>query len=386
MLPVAELGTYNKMALLRFAMTVTSVLLGLAAYLLAVRAHYRLRSPRPTCTLVQCPDGYRIAVHHRKPEVRRFREPVLLCHGLAANHLNFDFDPPHSVALAFAEAGFEVFSVDWRGAGASRPARWWKRFLFDVDDLIAQDAPTLLAHALQEAGASQAFWVGHSLGALVGYGLLDGPQAPRFRGLCALGAPVYFQVKGWPARLMRLGVWLAWPRAFRQRWLSIGLAPFLGHLTLPLTETLINPKAIAPRVLRKVYANLVSSMGYRLLRQLGDWGAHDVFRSRDGRIDYRARLQEVRTPVLVLGGSQDALATPQAVLGQAELLRSSDKTVMLFGRENGDALDYGHGDLIFGEGAPQEVYPRMITWVSERATHLGDETGAGTPTPVPAIR
>jgi pimeloyl-ACP methyl ester carboxylesterase len=367
------------MTLLRFAMTVASVLIGLTAYLLAVRAHYRLRGPRPACTLVQCPDGYRIAVHHRQPAVRRFQEPVLLCHGLAASHLNFDFEPPHSLAQAFAEAGFEVFSVDWRGAGASRPARGWNRFRFDADDLITQDAPTLLSHALQTAGSGQAFWVGHSLGALVGYGLLGGAQASRLRGLCALGAPVFFRIGGWPGRLMRLGVWLAWPWAFRQRWLSIGLAPFLGHVTLPLTETLINPKAIAPRVLRQVYANLVSSMGHRLLRQLADWSRHDVFRSRDGRIDYRGRLREVTTPVLVLGGSQDALATPRAVLGQAELLGSSDKTVMLFGRENGDALDYGHGDLIFGERAPQEVYPRIITWVTERATRLNvdqPESGA----------
>jgi pimeloyl-ACP methyl ester carboxylesterase len=304
-LPAAEPGSYNNMTLFRFAMTVASVLIGLTAYLLAVRAHYRLRGPRPACTLVQCPDGYRIAVHHRQPAVRRFQEPVLLCHGLAASHLNFDFEPPHSVAQAFAEAGFEVFSVDWRGAGASRPAKGWNRFDFDADDLITQDAPTLLSHALQTAGAGQAFWVGHSLGALVGYGLLGGPQASRLRGLCALGAPVFF-----------------------------GIA---------------------------------------------DWSRDDVFRSRDGGVDYRGRLREVTTPVLVLGGSQDALATPRAVLGQADLLGSSDKTVMLFGRENGDALDYGHGDLVFGERAPQEVYPRIITWVMERATRLNvdqPESGA----------
>ena len=68
-----------------------------------------------------------------------------------------------------------------------------------------------------------------------------------------------------------------------------------------------------------------------------------------------------------MGGSQDALATPQAVLGQAELLGSEDKTVMLFGRENGDTLDYGHGDLLFGEHAPMEVYPRILRWISDRA-------------------
>jgi pimeloyl-ACP methyl ester carboxylesterase len=217
--------------------------------------------------------------------------------------------------------------------------------------------------------------VGHSLSALIGYGVLGGPDGGRIRGMCALGAPVFFRYTGWVVRLSRLALWLAWPLAFRQRWISIGLAPFLGRVTLPLTEVLLNPRAIAPGVLRKMYCNLVSSMGYRLLRQLDDWGRHDAFRSRDGRIDYRAQLRQV-TPVLVMGGSQDALASPQAVLGQADLLGSEDKTVMLFGPENGDTLDYGHGDLLFGEHAPMEVYPRILRWVADRAS----------PVPEPAPR
>ena len=123
------------------------------------------------------------------------------------------------------------------------------------------------------------------------------------------------------------------------------------------------------------YGNLVSSMGYRLLRQLDDWGRNDAFRSRDGQINYRERLRQVTTPVLVMGGSQDALATPRAVLRQAELLASEDKTVMLFGRDNGDVLDYGHGDLIFGENAPLEVYPRILRWVTDRASPVPEPAG-----------
>jgi pimeloyl-ACP methyl ester carboxylesterase len=358
----------------RAAVTVGLLALAFGAYLVAVRAYYRLRSPRPELEWVTAPDGTRIAVHRRRPPVRRFSEAVLLCHGLAANHVNFDFDPPYSLAHAFAAAGFEVFSVDWRGAGVSRAPRAWQRFLFDADDLIAQDGPALLAHALQRTGASQAFWVGHSLGALVGYGVLGGPDVDRIRGICALGAPVFFRYTGWVVRLARLALWLAWPLAFRQRWISIALAPFLGRVTLPLTEVLLNPKAIAPRVLRKMYCNLVSSMGYRLLRQLDDWSRNDAFRSRDGRIDYRDRLRQVTTPALVMGGSQDALATPQAVLRQAELLASEDKTVMLFGRENGETLEYGHGDLLFGEHAPMEVYPRILRWVADRASPWSEPT------------
>src|SRR5215813_5100440 len=201
----------------RAVVTLGLLVLAVAVYLVAVRTYYRLRSPRPERAWVTTPDGTRMAVYRRRPAVRRFVEPVLLCHGLAANYINFDFDPPHSLAHVFAAAGFEVFTVDWRGAGASRAPRLWQKFLYDADDLIAQDGPALLAHALERTGAPGAFWVGHSLGALVGYGVLGGPHGGRIRGLCALGAPVYFRYTGWVFRLSRLALLLSWPVAFRQR-------------------------------------------------------------------------------------------------------------------------------------------------------------------------
>jgi pimeloyl-ACP methyl ester carboxylesterase len=340
------------------------------AYLLLVRRFYRLSGERPERLLACTKDGWSIAVHRRRAPARRFAQPVLLCHGLATNHLNFDFQPPYSLAHALAEAGFDVYSLDWRGAGDSRPPRGRGRFAFDADDLIHQDAPAVLDLVLQEAHAEELFWVGHSLGGLVGYAVLGGAEGKRVRGLCSLGAPVYFHYPRWLALLMRACTWLAWPVAFRQRLLSLACAPFVGHLTLPLSDVLVNPKAIAPKVLRSIYANLIDSMGYRLLRQLDDWTRHDRFCSRDAATDYRARLSHVTRPVLVLGGTKDGLAPPKAIHGQAALLGSVDKTVMLFGKENGDQLEYGHGDLLFGVGAPSEVYPRIVAWVAKRATLL----------------
>ncbi|MGO9831145.1 MAG: alpha/beta fold hydrolase [Myxococcaceae bacterium] len=344
--------------------------LALALYLRAVRYAYRLQGEPPRRRWAKTPDGWEIAVFERAPAVRRFREPVLLCHGLATNHLNVDFEPPYSLARAFADAGFCVYSVDWRGAGDSRPPRGRGRFNFDADDLIYNDAPAVMDLLLRECGAEELFWVGHSLGGLVGYAVLGGVQGARIRGLCALGAPVYFHYPRWLARTLRACTWLGWPVAFRQRLLSQACAPFMGRLTLPLSDVLLNPQAVSPWVLRRIHANLIDSMGYRLLRQLDDWTRHDRFCSRDGTTDYRARLADVRRPVLVVGGTRDGLAPPTAISAQAALLGSADKTVMLFGRENGDALDYGHGDLLFGQGAPSEVYPRLVAWVAERATPL----------------
>ena len=342
----------------------------LAAYGWLSARHFRVRSARPELTRVVCADGGMLAVYRRRPALRRFSEPVLLCHGIATNHLNVDFDPPYSLAHVLADAGFEVFSVDWRGTGPSRPPPGTGRFDYCVDQHIRFDGPALVSHACQVTGATQVYWVGHSMGALVGYGVAQGPEGARIKGLCALGAPVFFAYRPWLRQTVRLMTWLAFPYALRQRWLSVLLAPFLGYVTVPLTDTLINPKAIPAPVLRKVYANLVQSMGWRLLRQFKDWIWNDAFRSEDLSVDYRAGLAGLTLPALVIGGSQDQLASSRAVQQQFDLLGSPDKTLMVFGRENGDGLDYGHGDLIFGAGAPVEIYPRLQKWLTDRATLL----------------
>jgi len=351
------------------AILALSALVG-AVYLRVIARVYRLRGAPARRLLARTSDGWTLAIHHRPAARRRFREPVLLCHGLATNHLNLDFEPPYSLALAFAEAGFDAFSVDWRGAGDSRPPAGHSRFDFDADDLIEHDAPAILDLVLTEAGAERAFWVGHSLGGLVGYAVTGGPHGRRVGALCTIGAPVYFHHPRWLAHAMRAATWLAWPRAFRQRLISIACAPFVGRWPLPFSDVLVNPRAIAPPVRRRIYANLIDSMGYRLLRQLDGWGHHDRFCSRDGALDYRHRLSAISQPVLVLGGTEDRLAPPSAVQAQAALLASADKTVMLFGTENGERLEYGHGDLLLGTGAPAEVYPRIVAWAAERATPL----------------
>ena len=227
-----------------------------------------------------------------------------------------------------------------------------------------------MRHALERTGAPQAFWLGHSMGGLVGYGAAVTGLEPRLRGLCELGAPVYFAYAPWMQRLLDLALLLAWPRALRQRWGSIAMAPLLGRVTLPMSDVMLNPESIPPGLQRKLYANLMGSISRGVLRQFRDWIVHDAFRSLDGSIDYRERLRGLSLPVLVMGGSQDRLAPPAAIKAQFELLGSPDKTLMIFGRENGDALHYGHGDLVFGAGAPREVFPRIAGWMKAHATPL----------------
>ncbi len=356
-------------ALITLAWITVGIALGWAAWIAWTNVHYRVRAEPPQRLEVRCADGWRLALHYRPAVHKRFEEPVLLCHGLAANRYTFDFEPPYSVAHALSEAGFDCYTLELRGTGYSawpplgRP--WW---LYSVDDHIRQDAPAAVQRVLELSGARRLYWVGHSLGGLIGYGAAQGPVASQLAGLVTLGSPVFFPFDRVVRAAVTLGAVAAWPFGLRQRLMSLTLAPFLGRLTLPLSDVIVNPQHIAPKVQRKVYARMISTMGSRVLSQFRDWIENDVFRSLDRSLDYRAGIARLQVPLLVVGGTMDRLATTASVQKQFALAGSEDKTLLLFGRERGDKQDYGHGDLLFGTDVAEEIHPVLVRWLETRAT------------------
>ncbi|NPC87063.1 alpha/beta hydrolase, partial [Pyxidicoccus fallax] len=202
------------------------------------------------------------------------------------------------------------------------------------------------------------------------YGVAQGALGDKLAGLLTLGAPVHFRSGPFLRTLISLGVRAAWPARFRQEWMSASLAPFLGYVTLPLSDLLVNPEHIPPRIQRQVYANMMSSMSRKVLLQFQDWIEHDAFRSFDRATDWRAGISRLQLPLLVMGGSSDRLATAENVEAQFALTTAPDRTLHIFGRDRGDKMDYGHGDLVFGTGAPTEVYPVILEWLERHATPL----------------
>jgi pimeloyl-ACP methyl ester carboxylesterase len=357
---------------------------------MGIRRWYRIRGPRPRLLRTECADGWSLGVFHRPARIRRYAEPVLLAHGLSVTHVNMDFEPPYSLAHALSDAGFECFSVDWRGNGASgRPPPGRRGYDYCADDHIAQDAPAFLARALAETGASQALWVGHSMGGLVGYALTGRPEGEALRGIATLGSPAFFRA---PTRRLlravRLTPYLAWPRRIRQRLATLALAPLIGWVALPLADAIVNPEHVHGRVQRKLFANLFVSVSRKILLQFRDWVLHDAFRSFDRKTDYRAAMARARTPALIAAGSVDKLAPAASVRAAFEMWGAADKTLLVFGRERGDAMDYGHGDLVFGRGAPTEVYPVLQKWLEAHATAISsaDKETAPAPSPTAAAR
>lgn len=294
---------------------------------------------------------------------------MVLCHGVAANHLTFEWDPPHSVAHLLAEAGFDCYSVDLRGYGSSSKAPRGQRWLdVDIDAHILLDGPALIDLALRESGARRAFWVGHSMGGLVGYGVCASETREKLAGLVTLGSPAFFRYPKLMQVAIRLGAWGGRWAGIRPSLARLTVAPVLGYFSIPLGDIAVNPRGIRPRMMRQVVANLISSVTSGTLSQFREWILGNVFRSRDGKTDYREGLRNFPGPLLVMGGSEDRLAPPDAVGSAYELAETADKTMLIFGRDRGDKEQYGHADLLFGTGAPEEVYPQIRQWLEAKAT------------------
>lgn len=331
---------------------------------------YRLRPAHDELRFAKTQDGWRVAVARRVPRGRPRWPPVLLCHGLSANRASLDFGVPrYSLALALAGAGFDTFAMDLRGHGDSRrgsPPAW------TFDTYLAQDIPAAIEEVRAATGADRVFWVGHSQGALLGL-VAAGMYPARIAGVVALAPPTHFHAQDALRKLLPYA-FLATGRG--HRFFARAATPIAGWFHPGLAQFAWNSRNIDRRVYRQVLANVVEDVPPQVLKQFLDWMRRDRFTSLDGLTDYRAGLSGARQPALFVSGAVDLLAPPAAVRAGHELW-AGEKEYWNAGRAAGLSVDYGHSDLIFGRNAPDEIFPRIVTWLRAHSEEV-------LPVPAPA--
>ncbi|MBN2497717.1 MAG: alpha/beta fold hydrolase [Deltaproteobacteria bacterium] len=360
-------------------MTIVWIILWLVAGLVLLRIHtafwtaiYRRRRFGDEVHFARTGDGWRLAIHRFRPQKRRFREAVLLCHGLSANRYNFDLDDDRSLARHLAEAGFDVWVLELRGSGLSDRPRWrsGRRWDFDFDSHLRFDAPAALDEVLQRSDCQQLFWVGHSMGGMLGYGLASGAgnldAAGSLRGLVTVSSPARLdgsRVARLAAPFLRLA---CLGRAVPFRPLARFFAPFMGRG--PMTATVLHPANVDRGDIHRAMVNLVESSSSALMRQFLSWVRSGRFDSRDGREDYAAGLVRIRVPLLLMAADRDRIAPPKSVTAVYEQIQIEDKQLRVFGVDSGDDVDFGHGDILLSRAASELVFVEIRHWLEQRAT------------------
>ncbi len=316
--------------------------------------------------LVRTEDGWCIGLFRYPPRSVRHDTPVVLCHGLAANRYNFDLGAEKSLARYLQDRGFDVWVLELRGRGYSRKIgrkndRYSQPYVFD--DYVQKDAPAALDHIRGVTGASRVHWVGHSMGGLILYGLLQGPRAEEIASGVAVASPGDFRnVRRIPGVLPLWGLGRFLPR-IHQRFLAAIFAPVLPWLPASVLGLVYNPANVDKILILRAVCHLISDVSRGEMLQFYDVMRNREFRTFDGNHSYEKGFAGMNRPLLFMAGTRDALCPPKSIGAVYQAMLSPEKELRILGKEHGQQEEYGHGDLLIGTRCETEVYPHILRWL-----------------------
>lgn len=336
-------------------------------------------------TTVTTDDGWTLAVFRVPPApgteaMPGFGVPVLMPHGTSVNRFNY-MTPGSDLAGYLSRQGYDVWVPEHRGDRSSRSPdpKGYRSGDWSIDDIADHDIPAVLDLVLRETKQPQVWWVGHSLGGILGYITAQSDRSPQVAGLVTIGSPgAYVHPSRWVLKNSR----------------HTGLLPKSGQVpTRGAGKALVPVLDVAPdsRVLHVIF-NLdnvdlptlmrfthegMENIGRGMTEQYLSWLQQGDLTSRDGARNWTRGLSSIRQPAFVIAGRVDHIVPAWTARYGYEQLGSQDKTWQVMGVGWGHRADYGHGDLLVGRNVEVELFPLIGGWLDARV-------GAATATPASA--
>lgn len=291
-------------------------------------------------------DGARIEIR-RLPRLNEAPElpPVLLVHGIAANHRNQDIHPDYSLARHLAALGRDVWLLTLR---SGRLLNRVERRSVHFAAMARFDLPCAIEAVLQRSGSPRLDYVGFSMGGMLLYAALarSVPEA-RIRRVVIVGSPGRI---GPPSRLARFLPRRLLPGA-PLRMLARSVAFASEWLPTPVHHAFANPLNMPPGVTRLTLVNCIEDIPATLGADFFAWATGDGEIRIDGERVLDG-LASVSAPALFIAGSADRVAPVSAVRVAFEAWGcarpETPKQFVVIGRDFGANADYGHGDLALG--------------------------------------
>jgi pimeloyl-ACP methyl ester carboxylesterase len=338
-------------------------------------AHLRFWVRRLTLALpyasretLDLPDGARAELYRvPTPDPRTDLPPVLLVHGLGANHRNQDLHPDFSLARHLAARGRVVWLLNLRsGLGG-----WTRReaALVRFDAMARHDVPLGVAAVLERTGAAKLDYVGFSMGGMLLYAALAGRTlaAEQLRRVVIVGSPARVGAPSILLPLLRRVPRWAVP-ASRYKLLAQAAAFMIEWVRTPAHGLFYNPRNVSPGLPRAAMVNLVEDIPAPLNADFLSW----VVEGGDVRFDGRRvvdGLAAIDVPALFFAGSVDRMAPPPSVRAAFEAWGKEHegvpKRMIVLGKEHGYRGDYGHGDLAMGTHVGEELFAPIERFLGE---------------------
>lgn len=291
------------------------------------------------------------------------RRPLLIIPGYGMNSFIFGFHPTgRSLEAHLAWRGFEVWSVDLRAQGRSRPASAKGDRRFGLDALALRDVPTAIDYVLNHSatGSDRVDLIGASLGASIMF------IAATVRGHHDLGSLVSF---GGPLRWEKIHPALA--LAFRSPALA-GMVPFRG--TRELARVLLPVLTRVPALL-SVYLNTsvtdvsrademvetVEDPIPQINAEIARWIAARDLVVRGVNVTHA--VSSLPNPLYSVVAMGDGIVPPETALSAHRVSRAEVREVLEVGSA---ALPIAHADLFISKVSEELVFEPLARWLARQ--------------------
>ncbi|MFW6023526.1 MAG: alpha/beta fold hydrolase [Myxococcota bacterium] len=290
--------------------------------------------------------------------------PVLMVHGLGANHRNSDLHPDASLARHLATTGRDVWLLTLRSGLGGLRRRDRRRVFFAA--ILRHDLPMAIEAVCERARASQVDYIGYSMGGMLLYAGIDRTvPASRIRRAVFIASPAFVAPP-----LGILHVFRRWPNhripGLPLRLIARTWAFMVARKAAP--KVFGNRRNVSPVLARTAMVSVIEDVPGPLQADFARWAFADGFIRVDGE-NVLERLDEVRVPALFLAGPVDTLAPPSSVRYAYEAWGRNHPDVRkewrLYGRSEGYAGNYGHGDFLVGAHVDTEVFPPITEFLAE---------------------
>ncbi len=335
---------------------------------------YRTIPSRDEVHYVTTADGWRIALVRFRPDKPSKNLPIVMSHGLGANHTGFDIRPGNSYARWLADLGFDVWVLEIRGSGFSEKPQLFggRSYDWEFDEFIVYDGPAAVEYICQHTGCEKVHWVGHSMGGILVYGMLAREHAHRIQSAVISGSSLNYSASDSDFHSYLKLTWVrhflpAVPAGFAAKL----LAPLMGRVPIPTDKFNWWPDNMDPVDCRLMSGTTLDAISTGALIQLTTAFEPTGFRTTDGSLNYFEAIKDVKTPVLALAADEDRQCPPVAARATFDQLGSDDKELLVFGPEYGHAGHYGHIDMIAGRRCQDEVYPHIQAWLERQDAAAG---------------
>jgi polyhydroxyalkanoate synthase len=292
--------------------------------------------------------------------------PVLMVHGLSANHRNSDLMPDHSMARHLAAAGRDVWLVTLRSGHAMRTWRARRRVRFD--HMVEHDVPLAIREVLRQTGAAQVDYIGYSMGGMLAYALVaHADVCEQIRRVVIIGSPPVLRVP-WALR----GVMMIAGRLPRvlvptipTRFFAAAFAFVSDVLFTPLHRLLAGDRAairrgLIPQAMVAAIADIEGPLAADFCRWQSRKGGHVTYRDTPV-LDL---LPAAESPALFIAGVLDPLGRVEVMRAAFEAWGGKDKQFLALGRAHGSRFDYSHGDMILSQHAVEEVFEPVAQFLA----------------------